>query len=383
MLDVEEKKRLIVFFSLFLLAVLIVVGYVESRKKHFFYEEVKPAVPPSSRRCVDCHLRKGIALADIALWESSLHARVAVGCAECHVPVKGAPEEVVKAPSRCEVKEAKRIVSGANCKLCHAGEGKDFEQGLHSGDHHRSWEAVVVSLGAEKAGASPCADCHRVSRWQGQCGVCHRPHAFRASEARRSTACTSCHSGRMHPQIETYRASAHHGLFESRQEDWTAFRLVDVYERPRAPGAPGAPACAYCHHKRLSPYGFMFAGLRSKAADRLRTLLKENLSGNLYSFIAVTWVEDAEYNKRKKSLSERCSLCHAPFFVKERLERMEKDIDTAMNDFLKTVPPRVVGVPDLLVYQQAQIKDAAVYLVRIFATAHVGEGKAWGWSSGP
>ena len=101
------QKYIIGFLSLLLLISLTIAGYIKMESKS---SGVPPAyVTDKARKCIDCHKGKGIAAGAVLDWELSMHGRKGIGCNECHVPVKDAPERVIKDKTACEDKSVRRL----------------------------------------------------------------------------------------------------------------------------------------------------------------------------------------------------------------------------------------------------------------------------------
>lgn len=181
-----------------------------------------------TEQCVTCHqaLTPGI----VADWRESRHSapsgRAPVGCPDCH----GADHQHLHLPTP------------QVCGGCHGAKHEEFLSERHYGfpSHALAMERAVDSkhfVDKPKAETTACAQCHSVAT---KCDSCHTRHRFDPAEARRSEACTTCHSGPPHPDDETYFASAHgqRYLADGRQWDW---------QKPLVKGNYPAPTCAYCH----------------------------------------------------------------------------------------------------------------------------------------
>lgn len=346
MFTLEEKKRLVIFFTFFLLAALIVVGYLEARKKRLFYEALKPVISSTSRECVECHRKKMYSPVSFNTWQKSKHALSAVGCADCHIPVEGVSDQILRGESKCEKKNVRRSVSFQNCILCHKEEGDNFEKGLHGGDHRRAYKTISL-LSLKEQDKQFCLTCHSISKNKGECGKCHIPHSFDAQFARNYLSCSPCHSGDFHPQTNSYTSSVHFALFGNDISENTEGELEKVFKSPDSEHSPSAPSCAFCHHNRLSPFGAFFAGLRSKNAESFRNIIGSSYSGEFLKLIEKSWPDSKNYEIRIKTLEKRCSCCHSRAFTEEKLEEMETKLDRAIAALLKQLNRRVL-FPDLL-----------------------------------
>ena len=77
----------------------------------------------------------------------------------------------------------------------------------------------------------------------GSCNACHTRHLFSIAEARKPTACASCHLGPDHPDIEIFENSKHGHIFLAEGDDWNWDAAPDAWE----PGDYRGPTCATCH----------------------------------------------------------------------------------------------------------------------------------------
>lgn len=364
MLSLEEKKKLIVFFTFFSASALLMVGYFEGKKKRFFYEGIKPVLSPTSRECVECHKRKGFSPVSFNTWQKSIHAVQAIGCADCHIPAEGSSEKILKEKTSCEVKSVRRKVPSQNCRTCHSEEGKEFDRGLHGGDHRRAHLLLNFSQQEKKN----CILCHGVSEEGGRCNDCHFSHTFDPALSRSPNGCITCHRGKYHPQFDSYENSLHFSTLNASQ---FTLPLKEAFENPFMDNSPDSPSCAYCHHKRLSPYGVFFAGLNTFNGERLRELLRKNLSKDLFQIAKSTWTEGEEYEERIKGMKERCKNCHGETFVEESVKEMGESLDRALKKFLEEIR-KPFSFPDLIkMSEETEYLPVFNFLKESFATVHL------------
>ncbi|GIW39795.1 MAG: hypothetical protein KatS3mg076_0372 [Candidatus Binatia bacterium] len=289
-MSLEAKRFVIAVLSLFFLLALLLVAYRETLK-HRAEEEPPPVVTAANEACVTCHAKHSAAL--VLQWKASAHARVGVGCLECH-----AAEERDVDAWRHEGVWVSALVTPLDCGRCHAKEHEEFRR-----SHHARAGEILASLDnvlAEKVEGSPgnraaavngCMQCHgsivrfvrtasgdvqRVGPEQkplvdpetwpnsgmgrinpdgskGSCHACHSRHEFQAKLSRSPENCGKCHMGPDHPQIEIYNESKHgiafyanrHRMALDKDGDWVLGR--DYFS---------APTCATCHiSSYVSPTG--------------------------------------------------------------------------------------------------------------------------------
>jgi len=77
----------------------------------------------------------------------------------------------------------------------------------------------------------------------GNCVACHTRHRFSIAEARKPDACSSCHLGPDHPNIEIFENSKHGHIWKTSGSDYNFDAAPGVWEA----GDFRAPTCAVCH----------------------------------------------------------------------------------------------------------------------------------------
>jgi hypothetical protein len=280
-MSLDAKWTIIGILSLLFLLALLVVGYRETLKQAP-EEEPRAIVTGPNGGCVTCHQKHSAAL--VMQWEASRHAKVAIGCVECH----RAAEQDVDAWKHEGVWIAS-LVTPKDCAQCHV---KEFEEFTRS--HHARAGEILASLDnvlAEKVAGMPgnkadaingCWQCHgsilrfrrdaggQIERvgpehkpvidpetWpnsgmgrlnpdgsKGSCHACHSRHEFDAKLSRSPENCGKCHMGPDHPQIEIYNESKHGIAFYANRDRMALQKDGDwILGRDYA----AAPTCATCH----------------------------------------------------------------------------------------------------------------------------------------
>lgn len=348
------------------LAVLLGLGLLAPLRPASFVPSLQKAlsdlpISEETRRCLACHLNKGIAPVAIRDWQRSRHAKEGIGCEECHIPVPEAPEGVKKAPTACEDKRVRRRVSAVNCADCHRRQFQQFSGGKHS----LGWVAMhaipITAKLPKDILERGCGGCHNIGRDEGKCDSCHTRHLFSAAEARRPEACQTCHMGFDHPQWEMYSTSKHGTIYLTQGDGWdwkrplkdwfASFFLAD-------PKTPRAPTCAFCHmpdgdHGVKTAWGFLAVRLPEKDEEwrQLRDIIFQGLGvtdekGNLterFKVVAagkVARLTAEEWWKEREKMLRRCIQCHAPSFAREKLEqadRIIKECDRALAEAVQIV----------------------------------------------
>lgn len=386
--DFNLMKYFIGLLSLILFFALTMVGYVSVKESKM---EVKPVIMEASEQCIDCHVRKGISAGAVRDWKMSAHAAKGIGCNECHIPAKGAPERIVAMPTACEDPNVRREVSSRNCKQCHSDKVAEFMKGKHS----KAWLAMEAmpttkdQPDAIMAGEKGCGACHKIGRDEGQCDSCHTRHLFSAAEARRPEACGTCHMGFDHPQWEMYSTSKHGMIYQTEKNDYDFSRKIgDWYKEPfeASSKTPRAPVCVTCHmqdggHDVSTAWGFLALRLPEEDEEwmgyRVRILQglgvldangkpTERLGAVKAAQMARLTREEWEAERRK--MLNVCSQCHGETWAREELEKIDgliKEADRLMAEAVDIVEglyrdgilPRPADYPagvDLLRFYEVQ-----------------------------
>jgi len=284
-MSLVAKRYIVAVLALLFLASLLFVVYQESFRARIEEKEL-PIVTASNEGCVSCHTTSSAAL--VMEWEHSKHAKVGVGCIECHQ----AEKEDLDAWQH-EGVYVSALVTPKDCGTCHVKQHDEFAV-----SHHAKAGEILASLDnvlAEKVAGLPdnnadavngCWQCHgslvkfkldengEILRtgtenkpvidpetWpnsgigrlnpdgsKGSCHACHSRHAFESKLARGPENCGKCHLGPDHPQKEIYDESKHGIAFYTSRDrmnldkegDWVLGRDYSA-----------APTCASCH---ISPY---------------------------------------------------------------------------------------------------------------------------------
>lgn len=344
-------KYFIGALSLILFISLTIVGYVEVKASK---EEVpRPYITQKARKCLDCHIDKGLTKGAIRDWKLSRHAEKGIGCNECHIPAKGTPERIIKMATVCENKEVRREVSSTNCKQCHEEKVKEFAAGKHS----KAWLAMEAMPTTKEqpwqimAGEKGCGGCHKIGRDEGQCDSCHTRHRFSATEARKPEACATCHMGFDHPQWEMYSTSKHGAVYSTEGDKWDfSKKIKDWYKEPLAASykTPRAPVCVTCHmqegdHGVMTSWGFLALRLyeddkewmeyRAKIMQGIGVTLSSDEGRRRINEIVVpadvVRLNKEDWQKERDKMINVCAQCHGKTWAKEELKKVDEIIKEA------------------------------------------------------
>ena len=251
-----DTKRIIVgSLSFLFFASLLLVAYQETSHKRK-EKKVSAIITSNNESCVTCHTKDSPAL--VMEWEESMHAKVGIGCVECHAANEGEIDAW-----KHEGVYVSALVTPKDCSTCHQKEFDEFSK-----SHHAKAGEILASLDnilAEKVAGLPhnkadavngCWQCHGSiikflrnekgevltigsehkpvidpNSWpnsgmgrlnpdgsKGSCHACHSRHAFAASLSRQPENCGKCHMGPDHPQIEVYNESKHGIAYHANKE---------------------------------------------------------------------------------------------------------------------------------------------------------------------
>jgi hypothetical protein len=326
-MTLDQKRVIVSTLSFLFLISLLIVAWVEGGKQRV-QPKPKPVVGADSAKCLDCHLQKTPVIA--AQWSDSRHARLGVGCYECHRAQEGDPDAF-----RHEGKLIATVVSPRDCAGCHGDIAREFEA-----SHHAKATQFIGSLdnvlGEVIEGpiiaANGCQQCHGSTvaflkegdgstkrdktgkplldpvTWPntgigrvnldgslGACSACHSRHTFAKQMARQPEVCGKCHMGPDHPQIEIYEESKH-GIAYRTQID-----KMNLKSDSWVLGVDytAAPTCASCHMSatRNQP-------LTHDVGARISWTLRPVISKKLENWEA-----------RREAMKDTCHACHSPDFV--------------------------------------------------------------------
>jgi hypothetical protein len=230
------------------------------------------------RSCIDCH--RQVSPGQVADWKISRHAHVGVSCIDCHRVAEDAPTATQHETLTDSEVYVSALVSPAVCGNCHTAAVAQFNESGHFRAYHQiiPKDNLHALTNVHEGRSHPefqdapketgCMQCHGTKieldadgrptpeTWPnngmgniypdgatGNCTACHSRHAFDIAEARKPSACASCHLGPDHPNIEIYNNSKHGHVFNTGGDDWRWDTAPDAWE----PGDYRAPTCATCH----------------------------------------------------------------------------------------------------------------------------------------
>lgn len=269
------KRLLIMFAFVATSAMAASIGSVNSIKTL----KVERGLTEEGKSCIECHAKE--TPGHVNDWKESRHGHVGVSCVDCHKVEKDNPMATQNCPGVKGTQTfVSMLVSPNTCSRCHPNEVQEF----HESGHARGALQVRAKAGMQELmqhyegrdhpefkhtpEATGCMQCHgaiielaadgrpTAETWPnygignvypdggvGNCKSCHSVHKFSIEEARKPSACASCHMGPDHPDIEIYNNSMHGHIFNAEGHTWKYDSAPDAWE----PGDYRAPTCATCH----------------------------------------------------------------------------------------------------------------------------------------
>jgi len=299
----------------------------------------QPGAPAAG--CLDCHEQKKPAL--VADWQRSIHAKVGVGCSDCHKVAERNEVWVSRSHFQQTEVPVSAMVTPKRCARCHPDEVEQYARSKHANtlqiiDKIDKW--LIHGMNSDTERATGCFACHgSVVRFQdgrpiqgtwpnvgvgrqnadgslGSCTSCHTRHRFSVVEARKPEACGQCHLGPDHPQIEIYNESKHGAIYHAEGDEWT-WRPEDY--QWRAGRDYRAPTCAVCHMSQ--------AGEVEKSHD-----VTERLAWELQAPLTIRPSEfspfpaSSEWQAERRKMKQVCLQCHSEPWVNGHFDNLDQVI---------------------------------------------------------
>jgi hypothetical protein len=303
---VTAQRWLIGIFSVLLIVILIIVAGVEMKKTRLQRPEIE--ISTTTRECINCHEKKGVAVQLNKEWKLSEHAEMGIGCIECHEAKEGEWDAM-----RCPESD---IIIGKHptpkdCQECHKPQVQEFANSKHAIS-----QLMMAFKGPDRNVFEPtigtkhgCEQCHHIGNYWpdgsiGECDACHSKHRFDIAQGRHSETCGECHIGPDHPHIEIFLESKHGNLYST---------FADEYEWDYEPGEPvpfSAPTCATCHMSATRTY------------DKFTHNVSDRLSWESQAPFSVRTQEywgGLSWQEKRQRMEGVCYQCHAQSFVNRYL----------------------------------------------------------------
>jgi hydroxylamine dehydrogenase len=318
------------FMRIRLLAILLI--FIAATSLH----AQTPQISKEGKACLECHASTTPGI--VEQWQTSAHAKKGVDCYSCHQADPKDPATFDHNGYKIAV-----IVTPNYCARCHAAEAKQFEK-----SHHAAAAQFIGSLDnmlgeiveGGPAANNGCRQCHGSdvkylgdgrfdpATWpnsgigrvnpdgsKGTCAACHGRHSFSSALARQPENCGKCHLGPDHPQIEIYNESKHGIQFRAN----IAKMNLDSKSWIVGKDYSAAPTCATCHMSATPNQG-----VTHDVGDRISITLRPVISIKLDN-----------WERRRISMQDVCSNCHANDWVNNFYVQYEATIDLYNEKFAK------------------------------------------------
>lgn len=317
-------------------------------------------VSETSQKCINCH--EAYSPGIVADWRDSKHVNGNVGCFECHKANDDDKDVMEHQGEKIAI-----LVTPQDCSRCHKTQVEQFSESLHAKGTTFVMAVPGVRddddvLGYEVEGqAAPlrgCEQCHgtvvkvkengkldpltypnagigRINPdgSKGSCVNCHTGHRFSKAEARKPYACSYCHLGPDHPQMDIYWESAHGSIFQAEGDTWTWDSPVNEWGREEH----RAPTCATCHMSGLN-------GVKAthNASNRLSWELERPLS-----------VHTENWEEERKAMQTICRTCHSEDLIKNMYTQADKTVELYNEGYYKPL----TAIMDKLYEQKKLTKE--------------------------
>ncbi|HEX9024446.1 MAG TPA: multiheme c-type cytochrome [Geobacteraceae bacterium] len=301
-------------------------------------------------------------------------------CSTCHGTEHKSAGDVAKA----------KLPTPETCAQCHAKRVAEYRDGKHA----LAWAAMkampMLNHQPSAVGGGDlkgCSACHKIGEkpasdlkryGSGACDSCHTRHSFSVKEARRPSACRTCHMGFDHPQWEMWETSKHGTIWENE------------------PTTGRAPTCQNCHmpdgkHNVETAWGFLALRLPEddkEWLDNRVTILKAigvlDDKGNQTERLdavkgaKVARLDKASFDKDREKMIQVCTKCHSRSYAVANLKAGDdviREVDKLFADSIRTVkalyddgilkkPEGWKYAPDLLQFYEAKTAaEQELYLI--------------------
>ncbi|MDD3642211.1 MAG: multiheme c-type cytochrome [Candidatus Krumholzibacteria bacterium] len=302
--------------------------------------------------CADCHAGEDPGIYHD--WKRSIHAKVGVGCIDCHETF-GDSGSVMASGDHLEHSPVPvtALVTPGRCGACHGEQTGQYARSKHAHtleitEKIDSW--IIHGLNNEVERATGCYACHgsvvrltvdgrpEPGTWPnvgvgrvnpdgtlGSCTSCHTRHRFSAVEARRPEACGQCHLGPDHPQVEIYDESKHGAIYHAEGDSWS-WRADDM--RWLAGRDYRTPTCASCHMSEAAG-----AAKTHDVTERLSWELQAPLTVRPEEFApfpaALSWREE------RSKMAAVCLQCHSSGWTLNHFGNLDRVIENYNENYYR------------------------------------------------
>ena len=327
------------------------VRYIQ--RKQF---QLERSISDEAKACITCHKKENPG--QFNDWAESAHAQPNVTCIDCHAAEEG-DKDVSKDHLQYDPTAISAVVTPKDCSRCHPDEAKEYARSKHANTLEIIWQIdnwLKQGMNSKAERSTGCLHCHgtvlKVDRkgrltsdtWPnvgvgrlnldgslGSCSICHTRHRFDVAEARKPEACSQCHLGPDHPQIEIYNESKHGAIYLSSGHEW------------RWNSAPGAwtagvdyraPTCASCHMSGAT------AGDKGTSVPTTHDVT-ERLSWEIQAPLTIRPSEFKPFPSKSHWSTERekmktvCQQCHSKLWANNHYKRLDEAVTEYNETYFK------------------------------------------------
>jgi predicted heme/steroid binding protein len=305
--------------------------------------------------CVECHREETPGI--YHGWKESVHAKVDVGCYDCH---KTDPVHPVFSENHLDYDETKvsLVVTPKTCGGCHPEEVKQYSRSKHANTLEIMWKVdKCLNEGLNNAveRTTGCYACHGTvvelvegrpvpGTWPnvgvgrknpdgtlGSCSSCHTRHKFSVVEARKPEACDQCHLGPDHPQMEIYNESKHGTIYHAEGDHWNWKPEDGEWKAGRD---YRTPTCAGCHISK--------AGDAPKTHDQT-----ERLSWETQAPLTVRpsqfepFPAKSQWEKERRKMVSICLQCHSETWAEDHFSNLDEVVQNYNQEYYTPVKKRM------------------------------------------
>jgi predicted heme/steroid binding protein len=309
----------------------------------------------AGQSCVECHREETTGI--YHGWKESVHAKVDVGCYDCH---KTDPVHPVFSENHLDYHETKvsLVVTPKTCGGCHPKEVKQYSRSKHANTLEIMWKVdkwLNEGLNNAVERTTGCYACHGTvvklvegrpvpGTWPnvgvgrknpdgtlGSCSSCHTRHKFSVVEARKPEACDQCHLGPDHPQIEIYNESKHGTIYHAEGDHWNWKPEDGEWKAGRD---YRTPTCAGCH--------------MSEAGDAPQTHDQtERLSWETQAPLTVRpsqfkpFPANTQWEEERRKMVSICLQCHSDAWTEDHFSNLDDVIQNYNQQYYTPVKKRM------------------------------------------
>lgn len=305
--------------------------------------------------CLECHRERNPGI--LADWKNSVHARVGVGCNDCHKAGKNSAL-VRKDHLTHDAHPVSVVVTPQTCSGCHPDQAAQYARSKHAHTHEIMWKVdawLKDGMNNDVERTTGCYACHGTvvelrggrpvpGTWPnvgvgrvnpdgslGSCSSCHTRHRFSVKEARKPEACDQCHLGPDHPQIEIYNESKHGTIYHAEGDTWNWATDDGQWKVGRD---FRAPTCAVCHMSAVGDISETHDVTR-RLSWELQTPLTVRPSAFKPFPAGTRWEEE------RSRMKEVCNQCHSETWTNDHFSNLDAVVHQYNEIYFKPIEKEI------------------------------------------